>query len=400
MSRWPRLVTSIEGFTLVELLVASVIALSIAAAVMALAGQTQRIFQAQPEASDVQQRIRVGVDVLQHDLVMAAAGTYAGPALGSLGSTLAAIMPYRSFGDATDTASGTFYRTNAISLLYVPSTPAQTTLSAVLPAGALDVQLAAAPNCPAATATQICGLGAGARVIVFDEDSHWDVFGVEQIGAGVLTLRHRGPPSSTRYEAGATMSELRLATYSLKTDASTGVSQLVRFDGWASELPVVDDVVALRFDYVGDPEPPRLTGRPFDGPGPWTTYGPRPPGIEEARGVWPAGENCIFSVVDGEHAARLATLGGGGLAPIQLTPAVLTDGPWCPDDVSPNRFDADLLRVRKVRVTLRVQSAAASLRGSAGALFLNRGSARTADLLVPDLEVQFEITPRNLNLAR
>ena len=34
------------------------------------------------------------------------------------------------------------------------------------------------------------------------------------------------------------------------------------------------------------------------------------------------------------------------------------------------------------------------------ALFFKRGSARTADLLVPDLEVQFDVTPRNLNLAR
>ena len=399
MSRRSRLVIGDAGFTLVELLVASVIALSIAAAVMALAGQTQRIFQAQPEESDVQQRIRVAVDVLQHDLLMAGAGTYAGPARGSLGAIVAAVMPYRAFGDVTDSAAGTFYRANGISIMFVPSTPSQTTLSASLPAGAVDVQLAAATNCPAATATQICGLGVGARAVVVDGDGHWDVFGVEQIGAGVLTLRHRGVPSPITYGVGAAMSEVRLATYSLKADP-TGASQLVRFDGWATELPVVDDVVALRFDYFGDAEPPRLTGRPFDGPGPWTTYGPRPPSIGESRGAWPDGENCIFTVVDGEHAPRLGTLGAGGLTPIPLTPAVMTDGPWCPDDISPNRFDADLLRVRRVRVTLRVQSVAASLRGPAGALFFKRGTARAADLLVPDLEVQFDVAPRNLNLAR
>jgi hypothetical protein len=389
-----------SGFTLVELLVASLIALSITAAVMTLAGQAQRIFQAQPEESDLQQRIRVGVDTLHHDIVMAGAGTYAGPALGSLADALAAVMPYRAFGNVIDPASGTFYRSNVVSLLYVPATPAQTTLAASLPPGALDVQLVNAPNCPAASATRICGLEAGSRVVVFDESSYWDVYNVDQIGAGIVTLGHRGPPSPTRYDIGAAIAESRLSTYSLKSDPSTGLSQLMRFDGWASEQPVVDDVVALRFDYFGDPQPPRLTGRSFTGPGPWTTYGPRPPGIGQVRGTWPAGENCIFAVVNGAHAERLATLGGGGLTPVQLTSAVMTDGPWCPDATSPNRFDADLLRVRRVRVTLRVQSAAASLRGAAGALFFTRGSARTADLLVPDLEVQFDVTPRNLNLAR
>jgi hypothetical protein len=309
-------------------------------------------------------------------------------------------MPYRAFGSATDPASGIFYRADVISLLHVPATPAQTMLAASLLPGALDVQLAAAPNCPAASATRICGLEAGSRVVVFDESSHWDVYNVDQVGAGIVTLQHRGPPSPTRYEIGAAIVETRLATYSLKSDPATGLSQLTRFDGWGSEQPVVDDVVALRFDYFGDPQPPRLTGRAFAGPGPWTTYGPRPPTIGQVRGAWPVGENCTFTVVNGAHAERLATLGGGGLTPVQLTSAVMTDGPWCPDGASPNRFDADLLRVRRVRVTLRVQSAAASLRGPAGALFFRRGSARAADLLVPDLEVQFDVTPRNLNLAR
>jgi len=85
---------------------------------------------------------------------------------------------------------------------------------------------------------------------------------------------------------------------------------------------------------------------------------------------------------------------------VELTPGMLSDGPWCPDGTSPNRFDADLLRVRSVRVTVRVQAALASLRGPASALFLKGGTARAGDLYVPDLEVQFDVTPRNLNLGR
>ena len=85
---------------------------------------------------------------------------------------------------------------------------------------------------------------------------------------------------------------------------------------------------------------------------------------------------------------------------MELTPAELTDGPWCPNALTPNRFDADLLRIRKMRVTVRVQSALAMLRGPAGVFFLKGGTARTGELYVPDVEVQFDIAPRNMNLER
>ena len=50
---------------------------------------------------------------------------------------------------------------------------------------------------------------------------------------------------------------------------------------------------------------------------------------------------------------------------------MLTDGPFCPDSTSASRFDADLLRIRKIGVVLRVQVPSSELRGPAGALFRN-----------------------------
>ena len=44
-----------------------------------------------------------------------------------------------------------------------------------------------------------------------------------------------------------------------------------------------------------------------------------------------------------------------------LKPEQLTDGPWCGG--GDNEFDADLMRISKVRVTLRMQASDASLRG-------------------------------------
>jgi len=86
-----------------------------------------------------------------------------------------------------------------------------------------------------------------------------------------------------------------------------------------------------------------------------------------------------------------------------LTQAQLTDGPWCPDATNSNRFDADLFRIRKVRVTIRLQTGNASLRGSlAGgqdALFTNAGTG-TGARLVSDQQIRFDVSPRNLNLTR
>ena len=53
---------------------------------------------------------------------------------------------------------------------------------------------------------------------------------------------------------------------------------------------------------------------------------------------------------------------------------------------------------RMLRFTLRVQTALASLRGPAGLLFTHGGLSRAAGRTVPDVEIQFDVTPRNLNL--
>jgi len=389
------------GFTLVELLLSVLIALMVMGAATAVMDPAQRLFRSQVEAPDLQQRVRVGVDALQKDLLMAGAGSYAGPATGALHFFLAPLRPYRAFGDGADPARGIYFRPDAISFLYVPSTPSQTSLRAPLEPGALDVQLEAPPNCPPEAAQQVCGFEAGDRLLLYDEAGSGDVFRVDQVIGGAALVQHRGEPVVARYEAGAFVSEVRLGTYYFKVDTAAGTSQLMRHDGWASDLPVVDEVVGLEFRYFGDAAPPQLTGMPLDStPGPWTTYGPAPPLIALSRGFWPPGENCTFRVVGGVHLPRLATIAPGGSAQVELTSKMLTDGPWCPDQLSPGRFDADLLRVRRVRVSLRVQSALASLRGPAGILFSRGGTARAGDRYLPDLAVQFDVTPRNMNLDR
>lgn len=383
-----------KGFTLIELLVAMAITLVVTAATLAILGPAHDAFQVQPETADVQQRARVGIDALQRDLLMAGAGMYAAGVVGPLHQMLAPVMPYRAFGSASDAARGLFFRSDAISLLFVPSTASQTTLSAPMLPGALDINVESGAACPAATLAQVCGLAAGDQLLVFEREGAWEVFTVERVGAEAsLTLR--GSPPLHGFSMAANVTEVRAVTYALRADPTSGVFQLVRADGFEPAQPLLDHVVKLEFQYYGDPQPPRILD---DAEVPLrASYGPAPPPIEQPLAGWAAGENCTFAGVDGSYQSRLAALAASA-ALVEMPPALLTDGPWCPDASARNRFDADLLRVRRVRFSLRVQTALESLRGPAGALFTRGGLARAGGRFVPDLELQLDVAPRNMSL--
>jgi hypothetical protein len=84
---------------------------------------------------------------------------------------------------------------------------------------------------------------------------------------------------------------------------------------------------------------------------------------------------------------------------VALDQGAFTDGPWCPNG-GPGAYDADLLRIRRIRVTLRVQVGSASLRGVGGALFQREGRSTSAERFVPDQQVEFDVAPPNLAVGR
>jgi hypothetical protein len=101
----------------------------------------------------------------------------------------------------------------------------------------------------------------------------------------------------------------------------------------------------------------------------------------------------------GQQVPRLQTLpAASALTP--LTAAQLVDGPWCPDALNPTRWDADLLRIRRVAITIRVEAALSALRGPAGVLFTNGGTSREPTRWAPDQEIRVQVSPRNIGLAR
>jgi hypothetical protein len=382
------------GFTLLEVLIATALMMTVTGAIFGMMNPSQGLFQTQPEVSDLQQRLRVGVDTLQKDLIMAGAGTYTGASAGALSFFVAPILPYRAIGDDTDASKGIFFREDAITMMYVPPTPAQTTISASMPANSSEIKVTSQPNCPSKQ-TQLCGFQVGMRLIIFDPDGNWDTFTVTQVQDSAAHLQHRGQDFTVSYAAGARVTQVKTATYYLNPQTN----QLMFYDGWDADVPVVDNVVGLKFEYFGDAQPPELTGKPLTAAyGPWTTYGPKPVPLTETRNGWAAGESCVFAVQNGQHVPRLEDL-SDNVGQVPLTKEMLSDGPWCPDPAKPNRFDADLLRLRRVRVTLRVQVGLERLRGPAGLLFA-KGGTGNGSRVVPDQEVSFDVTPRNLNLGR
>lgn len=385
-----------KGFTVVELLVAMTITVLVAAATLSLVGPVHDAFQVQPETSDVQQRVRVGIDALQTDLLMAGAGMYAAGFVGPLHQAVAPVMPYRAFGNSPDPARGTYFRADTVSVMYVPWTPSQTALAAPLAAGSLEIGIENPATCPPATDSQSCGLEAGDQLLLFDHSGTWQVFAVDSVD-GAAGLRLRGPLPARAFAARSSVTEIAAVTYTLKEDPASGAYQLVRSEAHNPAQPVLDHVVKLEFRYFGDPLPPRLLGEEGEDDR-RASYGPSPPGAGAVVEGWPPGENCAFALVDGQHHTRLAPIGAAN-ALVEIAPGLLTDGPWCPDAGASNRFDADLLRIRRVRFTLRVETALASLRGPAGVLFARGGSARAASRLVPDMEIQLDVMPRNLNLV-
>jgi Tfp pilus assembly protein PilW len=396
------------GFTIVEMLVATMIMMAVTGAVFALMNPAQGTFQAQPEVSDMQQRMRVGVDTLTKDVIMAGAGTYMGANTGALYNFFAPIQPYRIGDVGDDRAAGVFYRADTISLMYVPPTPSQT--GVVKAEGNNSQELVVTPqaNCGTDVKNQLCGFHKdNMRVLIYEPTGAWDMTTITNAQDPAKHLQHTGKLSSTYSTGNAQITEVAAHTYYLKADATTHTYQLMHYDTAQADVPVVDNVVSLKFEYYGDPQPPQLVpGKTLCDAaaiGPFTTYGPKPPCLGvDGPGSYGLGENCTFKVTNGMTVPRLNVLDAGA-GQVEITQAMMTDGPWCPDSDSANRdhaFDADLLRIRRVHVTLRVQAALEKLRGPAGILFKHGGTSTTGERYVPDQEIRFDITPRNMNLGR
>jgi type II secretory pathway pseudopilin PulG len=357
------IMTREAGFSLVETLVAATVTMSLMAAVVSVMMPGVASSPAFSEAIDLEQRARVAGDTLFLELSRAGAGIADGSHRGPLVDAFAPIVPRRMGVSGPDAFTTT--RSDAITIRYVPPTTTQTTVSSYTPG--LSAQLAVAPaaGCPA---TPLCGIGVGDDLFIFDNEGHADTFTTRQVHGATADLQPHDVPATHQYAPGSAVAAGVSRTYYF----DPAQRQLRLYDGDQSDVPVVDGVVDLTITYLGDPQPP---------------LAPQPP---------PGTANCLYDAA-GRLDPSLVVLPAAGQALVPLPLTLFRDGPWCGD--GPARFDADLLRVRAVRVSLRLEATQAAFRGQ-GPAFVHPGSAASAERALPDTVVTFDITPRNLNSRR
>ena len=352
------------GFSLVESLVALVLMVIVTGAVFGLVNPSMTSSQTQPEAMDMQQRARIGTDLLFRDFFMAGAGIYMGPSAGALSNYFAPIIPRRMGWQNADAFN--VVKPDAVTISYIPNTYSQTTIRMPMPITSSELKVEEVANCP--KHKNLCGFEEGMRVLIFDKIGNFDFFTITEVQDDAAHLQLYQQSLSTEYQTGDYVTQAEYHTYWY--DAVN--RQLRHYDGYQTDVPVVDNVVGVLFEYFGEPLPP---------------VSPKPP-----VGV----ANCLYDAA-GNLSSGLGPLptNGGSLAPLPL--AILNDGPWCGG--GDNRFDADLLRVKKVRITLRVQASQAQFRGT-GADFVVTGPNTEGLKGLADYTLRFEVSPRNMNLGR
>jgi hypothetical protein len=312
----------------------------IASAVAVLVTNTDRLARSQSHIVDAQQRARVIAETLGRDLRLAGAGVDRGSMTGPLGRMFTPVWPRRVGRlrpDATSTA-----RPDVITLVHVPDTVLQTSLALPGAPAAGSIILS-----PCAGGAMPCPVVRGSSLALFELPGRVDLLGVLGSAAGATLVRPLGT-SSGMFDAGALVAEVAIRSYYF--DAAEG--QLRLYDGDGSEQPVVDGVAALTFEYFGDISAPR-----------W----PHPP---------PGTGNCMYDDTGLWRGGPTLSATDEGLAALPL--AMFSDGPWC--GAGGAAFDADLLRVRRLRVSLQLR-------------------APGADRAQPNYRVVLDVTPRNLAIT-
>lgn len=348
------------GFSLAELLVATAIAVTVTLTAAMLVIEAQGSWRSDSARVDLQQRVRVASDVLTRALREAGLGAHGAAGTGPLIRSVAPILPRRTGARGADPPE--VVRRDALTVLRAVPEAQHAVLLLDLPAGGMAFEIGPGPACGAPP----CGLSPGVHVMVTDDQGGHDVFTVLTVAGSAFTVRHHGGGASA-YPAGSRVVPVESTTFSV----DQGTRTLRAYNGDASDVPLVDDALEMAVEYFGESRPPAL---------------PRPP---------PGQANCLYAS-DGTYRSALLPFleAPGGLA--LLTADLLGDGPWC--GIGNRRFDADLLRVRRVRITLRLQASDPAVRGTDPARFRVPGAARRPGAMVPDATAVLDVTPQNLLL--
>jgi hypothetical protein len=354
VTRWP----AATGLALAELLVATAVGLAVSGALVAVVRLAATAARTQPEVADLGQRVRTGVEAITSRLELAGAGAVAGGGSVPLAQRMAVVYPHRRAVAGGDPPLSAF--DDRVTIYAAADASPVVALGSPMFSAGDDLVLAPAPGCPPVTPT--CHFARGDPVIVFDATGQHDLATVAAVTATTLT------PSallSQAYSPARAAAVVKAHVRSLVYDDARAQVRLTSSSG--SNQPLLDEVVRFSVAYLASPFPPA---------------GPRPP---------PGTGNCVFDEAGEPRLPELAPTWGGLVV---LTAARLSDGPVC--GAGRAAFDADLLRIRAIQVTLRLQAASAVYRSTDARLFKRPGSATDPRWMVPDQEVTFHVALPNL----
>jgi len=352
------------GFSLVEALVAAALGLVVVAAAFAVVSPAVRTAQAQPAMADMQQRARVALDAVALDLRAAGSGLVSSDAFGgALGRFFAPVLPRRlglRQAHPFDVA-----RDDVLTVYSVGDGLRQARLAEPLWA---DGRLVTSPSPGCPPVEVVCGFRPGTTLIVFDQTGRFGLFLLASVDALAGQVKPLGVSALEPYPSGSAVAEVTARTYYFDDAAR----QLRRYDGQVTDVPVVDDVVDVTFRLAGDAEPP-IRPKPPDGTA-----------------------NCLYDA-GGGPVGGLQVLSPLPPALVALPLSMLADGPWCGS--GDYRYDADLLRVRQVRIRITLQATSDFLRAR-GPGYRHAGSGHDALRLLPDLSLSVAVAPRPLSGGR
>lgn len=342
-----------RGFTLVELTVAVAAALAAVGVLGGLVVSARRIGEALPDANDMDQRVRTATTAVAAVMSRAGAGASSDHVAVAVARSIPPVFPHRRAPTGADAELSAF--TDRMSIVRVTDSAAASVLAAPMTTAGAAIRVSVAGGCAGASA---CRFAFGDRGVVSDDTGTFDLFTVAGIGPDtidhvpVLLVRPFDPAVRAR-----------VAPVRVEALAWDSVASVLRsYVDTSGGQPLVDDVVGFGVRYFGDAAPPVHPVPPAGTPG------------------------CL---VDGAGAPTLPALAPTSGALVELTPAMLSDGPAC--GVAPQRFDADLFRVRRLTITVRVQASSAARRGRDPARWVHPGVADDSQAW-PDVQLTFDVT--------
>ena len=229
-----RVAAQLRGFTVIELLIALAIVMSIAGLLAQLVEPARTAFDRVPAELDLQQRGRTAIDAITQTVRSAGKNVAATSALAALSE----ILPAVSLGRPDD-AGESFASLTTI----VPVVDGAQGILSVDQFGAAAPLMLATTSCP--NAKEVCGFIQGATAVIVDGSGNYDVFVVASTTAGSRTLTaDRG--FSRGYPVGSAVIEIDQYTFSLAGQPD-GSFSLVRETAAGAVQPMVDFVTALSF---------------------------------------------------------------------------------------------------------------------------------------------------------